>query len=204
MLFAAPGPETDQSCLSQVAQNMNAALTSSCDFALLQNLVHLGAGKLRGTPQSSRDKFPAARKNGLTEFQLPVTTAAPGNHSWSQQGENPSDIPRRDKVQGTAHRPGANDRFRGNRQFDIRFGSVGQAQSDGPEGTEIVLCLHGAEPMHDVGRPFKWSASKTLVTQPFVSDVQTCALVRRIHSLKRASARLFADIVRHCCARKPV
>src|ERR1051325_6396457 len=76
-------------------------------------------------------------------------------------------------MQGAAHRPGANDGLLCDGSLDLRLDRLLHAQSDRPQGAEVVLSLNRPEPRYDLGRAPKGRSGDVLVMEAQMWNIES-------------------------------
>ena len=187
LLFSTSRAKADQPILRRPCEKMVAALASRGDVGLLQELKHFITGELLAALQGFGKHLFASSNDRFVQLKLAIAAGAPCNHPWGEQCQHPTHVVRGNKMQGAAHRPGADNGSLGNRLFDVSLGRTGHTQPNRPKRAAVVLGLHRAQPGDDITWLGKRCGGDALICQPSKRNSTVVRWLRLRHRLVLAT-----------------
>jgi hypothetical protein len=105
----------------------------------------------------------SASKGGFIQFKLLAPLGCPGHHPGRQQGQHPTDIFRRNKMERAAHGPGADDLSLADGLLDDLLGRRLHSQPNRPKRGQVILGLERTQPFDNIARLLTGSRNDGLV-----------------------------------------
>lgn len=162
---------------------MITALTLRRDTASGKNIGQCRARQLPAALKRPGDQLFTSPKYFLCQAQFFVAPRTPFDNARRHQLQHPSRIRCRDEMQGSPHRPGADDLSVDQRLFDIAHSCSGQPEPNAPKAAIIVLRLHRTQGIDYLLGHAELCAGNLLVVEPIADDVRTLHRLHRLHPL---------------------